>query len=366
MESVLEYWRKRAARSTENQDLGYTGTSTLMTKTAIQSPNKSIGSCAICGYENLDTFFVREMQIGLREAFEYGLCNRCEAITRISKINDMARYYPENYYAFAQGAEQTLAQSLRSWFRDRRDRALLTKSMDPIGRILGWKSQEATSLYRILGKCQLNLSSNILDIGCGSGYLLQRMAEVGFHNLLGIDLFIPETTSLNPRTLKIVRGALSQMRGRTFDLIMMHHSLEHNEDPFTELRLARELLAPHGLIIVRQPLCDSEAFCKYGSNWFQLDAPRHAVVHSLKSMRLIVQQCGLRIKDILWDSTDQQFWASEQYLRGISMYDEHSYFRNPKSSSFTASQILEWKREASILNKNGVGDQAAFYIERDE
>ena len=322
--------------------------------------------CGICRDKGLNTFLVREMQIGLRETFEYGFCDRCEAITRLSKINDMTRYYPENYYAFAKGAEQPLAGFARSYLRNRRDRALLTMSTDPIGRILGRTSQETTSVYRILGKCQINLSSNILDVGCGSGHLLRRMTEVGFKNLLGIDLFIPETTSFNSRNPKIVRGALSHLRGRTFDLIMMHHCLEHNEDPFNELRLARELLSRNGSILVRQPVSDSEAFRKYGSNWFQLDAPRHAVVHSLTSMKLIVQQCGLTIKDTVWDSTDQQFWASEQYAGDVPMYDKHSYLRNPECSLFTPNQILEWKREATRMNKNRVGDQVAFYIERDE
>jgi SAM-dependent methyltransferase len=366
MESALEYWRKRSVSDTENQELAYTRTSTLMAKIASQPPNKNIGSCAVCGHESLDTFIVREMQIGLREAFEYGRCNRCEAIIRLSKINDMGRYYPENYYAFAERGEQPLARSARSWFRNWRDRALLTKSLDPVGRIFRWRSQESIDLYRILGKCQINLSSSVLDVGCGSGYLLQRMAEVGFQNLLGIDLFIPETTLLNFRNPKIVRGILSQLRDRTFDLIMMHHSFEHNEDPINELRLARELLSRNGSILVRQPVSDSEAFRSYGSNWFQLDAPRHAVVHSLTSMKLIVQQCGLTIKDIVWDSTDQQFWASEQYAQGVPMYDERSYLQNPEHSLFSRGQILAWKRQAAVLNKNSVGDQAAFYLRREE
>ncbi len=335
-------------------------------RTAPQIPKTHVGSCAICEYEGLQTFFVREMQIGLREAFEYGLCRQCGAITRLSKINEMARYYPEKYYAFAPVAERPLARSLGFWLRNRRDRALLTKRMDPIGRILGRTSQETTTLYRILGKCRLNPSSNILDIGCGSGHLLQRMAELGFENLLGIDLFVPEATPLNSKNTKIVRGTLSQLRGRTFDLIMMHHCLEHNEDPVSELQLARELLSRNGSILVRQPVSGSEAFHKYGSNWFQLDAPRHAVIHSVKSMGILAEKCGLRIREIIWDSTDQQFWASEQYTRSVSMYDERSYLRNPVHSLFSPHQILEWKKQASILNKKGVGDQAAFYIERDE
>lgn len=324
---------------------------------------RNAGPCAVCKRENLAILSVREMQIGLREAFEYGLCDRCGAITRLSKVNDMLRYYPSNYYAFAQGREQHLAGSARSWLRNRRDRALLTKNVDPVGRILGWTLQETTRLYRILGDCQVSLSSNILDVGCGSGQLLRRMAEVGFQNLLGVDLFIPQTRTVNFKNLKIVRGDLSQIRSRPFDLIMMHHCLEHNEDPFEQLQLARKLLSKDGLILVRQPLCDSEAFRRYGPHWAQLDAPRHAVVHSLTSMKLIVQECGLKIKGIVWDSTDQQFWVSEQYANDVPLYSEVSYFCNSKTSLFTSQQIVRWKQEAKRLNACNMGDQAAFYIE---
>jgi hypothetical protein len=83
-------------------------------------------------------------------------------------------------------------------------------------------------------------------------------------------------------------------------------------------------------------------------------------------MGVLAEKCGLKIKKIIWDSTDQQFWASEQYTCSVSMYDERSYLRNPKYSLFSPGQILKWKREASILNKNSAGDQAAFYIKREE
>jgi SAM-dependent methyltransferase len=192
------------------------------------------------------------------------------------------------------------------------------------------------------------------------------MAELGFRNLLGIDRYLPDAATTREAAVKIINGELSDLKEMLFDLIMMHHVLEHCEDQVGQLQLASRLLAPGGKILIRQPLCDSEAFRRYRSNWFQLDAPRHAVIHSIKSMRVLAEKCGLRVREIIWDSTDQQFWASEQYAQGVPMYDEHSYLRNPDRSLFSPGQILKWKREAGRLNKNSVGDQAAFYIERDE
>jgi hypothetical protein len=189
------------------------------------------------------------------------------------------------------------------------------------------------------------------------------MAEVGFQNLIGIDLFAPESVTRDEENCRILKGDLSLLRGQCFDIIMMHHCFEHFDEQAAHLRLTRDLMTPKSLLLIRQPLSDGEAFRRYGANWFQLDAPRHATLHSVNSMRLLVQECGLRIRNIIWDSTDQQFWASEQYASNVPMYSEDSYFCKPEGSRFTDGQVRKWKREAARLNRDGLGDQAAFYIE---
>lgn len=114
--------------------------------------------------------------------------------------------------------------------------------------------------------------------------------------------------------------------------------------------------------MVRQPVCDGEAFQRYGVNWVQLDAPRHAVLHSVRSMYLLAEHCGFKIKDIVWDSTDLQFWGSEQYALDIPFCNDNSYFCDPERSLFTSAQITNWKKEAAALNRQGRGDQAAFFL----
>jgi len=326
---------------------------------------QTAAKCAICKGNEFASFQVREMHIGLRVIFQYGHCSACGAITRLSKVPDLSEYYPSEYYSFQERSLQQNNGKFKSWFRSLRDRALLTDSVNPIGRFLGKISKDTSSLYSIVGHCQLKLSSRVLDVGCGSGRLLLRMAELGFRNLVGIDRYVPEAATIREAGVRIIKGDLSDLKESPFDLIMMHHVLEHCEDQVGQLRLVKNLLAPGGNILIRQPVSDSKAFRRYGSNWFQLDAPRHAVIHSVKSMGVLAEKCGLRIREIIWDSTDQQFWASEQYAQGVPMYDERSYLRNPEHSLFRQGQILEWKREAAVFNKDSIGDQAAFYLRRE-
>jgi hypothetical protein len=94
------------------------------------------------------------------------------------------------------------------------------------------------------------------------------------------------------------------------------------------------------------------------------DAPRHLVVHSVKSIQLLAQLNSFELTQIVFDSTAFQFWGSEQYERGVPLYDSESYAVNKKTKLFTEAQMKNWQKEAEELNKKGRGDQACFYLRR--
>jgi len=94
----------------------------------------------------------------------------------------------------------------------------------------------------------------------------------------------------------------------------------------------------------------------------QLDAPRHLFLHTLKSMEILAAGSGFKVRDVVFDSTDFQFWASEQYQRDIPLKDKRSYALDPANSLFSPSEILRFKETARELNRNGEGDSACFYL----
>lgn len=71
---------------------------------------------------------------------------------------------------------------------------------------------------------------NILEIGCGNGELLNRLAAAGYKNLTGVDLVEHNLNGLNSN-VKIVNcdifNYLSQYDGEKFDLIICVDVLEH-------------------------------------------------------------------------------------------------------------------------------------------
>ena len=81
-------------------------------------------------------------------------------------------------------------------------------------------------------------------------------------------------------------------------------------------------------------------------------------------MDILAKNTGFRIEKIIFDSTEFQFWGSEQYKRGIPLKGENSYRVNPSKSIFSKGEMRRFKQRAKELNSKNVGDQAAFYLER--
>jgi SAM-dependent methyltransferase len=100
----------------------------------------------------------------------------------------------------------------------------------------------------------------VLDVGCGTGFLLERLAERGYSGV-GIDLS-PESVEHARRRLEEIGAAdrLTAMVGSAyeppagpFDLIALTDVLEHLEDPRACLRALRAVLAPGGLLVISTP-----------------------------------------------------------------------------------------------------------------
>jgi len=186
------------------------------------------------------------------------------------------------------------------------------------------------------------------------------MQLAGFTNLTGVDPYIPGDIAY-PGGVRVLRRSLSEMDG-AFRFVLFNHSFEHIPDPSQALRETHRILDPGGTVLIRIPVAACHAWRHYGTNWVQLDAPRHFFLHTERSIRILAKQAGFDLVDARWDSTEFQFWGSEQYVRGIPLHDPRSYYISRKSSIFSRRQIADFKIEAKRLNDRRDGDAAAFYL----
>lgn len=316
--------------------------------------------CSICfNTSNNKKIILKEMMYGLKDEFEYFECSACGCIQIAEVPANLGKYYPNDYYSYTV-AEVPLK---KSWIRSVHFDYYTLNKNKLLGSLLALKFKPSGFYTWLKGLHLHNRKESILDIGCGNGQLLKRMYRLGFDNLTGIDPFLAKDIVYN-NSLKLFKRDIFQTDTR-YDVIMMHHSLEHMDRQGEVIQKAASLLKEGGRMLIRIPIVSKTLMDKYSTNVVSLDAPRHLFIHSLKSITRIIEKSNLTIYQTVFDAEAFSIMGSEQYSRGISnVNDERSYFQNPAGSIFKPSDIEGFENEIKALNQKGESDSVALYIKK--
>jgi SAM-dependent methyltransferase len=316
-------------------------------------------TCRICDFSgDSPVYTALEMMYGLRDEFRYFQCSKCNCLQISQFPSDMLPYYQQDYYSLSQSPETLYSNVFEVWARRNRDRyAVLKKGI--FGRLINML-HPAESDMACLSRAKLGLKSRIVDVGCGTGFLLYFLKEAGFKNVLGVEPNIEN--DMNYSNGLTIRKAWVHDLIEEQDLFMFHHSFEHLPNPIETLETVYRLLPKGGICMIRIPLVSSEAWEKYRTDWVQLDAPRHFFLYSLDSLKILAKKTKFKLKDIIYDSDEFQFWGSQQYLKRIPLKAENSYGRNPEKAIFSQEEIKKFRVMAHELNASSRGDQAAIYL----
>jgi len=315
--------------------------------------------CRICSNSEANTSYrIREMMYGLGDEFTYFECSECGCLQIADIPDSMDRYYPDDYLRRFQTPSPR--NRIQRFLRTQGDRyALFGKGL--VGRIVGTGSTDPNNVLGMIARARPGPESRILDIGCGSGEFLYRFRDAGMKDVHGIDPYA--ANEVRETGLTILRRTVRDLDlSEGFDLIVLHHSFEHIPEQEETLSRISRLLTPSGTCAIRMPLKTDAIWSRYGTDWVQIDAPRHFYLHTMKSFRLLAGRANLAIKNVVFDSWPFQFWGSEQLRKGIPLLADNSYAVSPDRSIFTPSDIRAFREMAIEANQSGEGDQATFYL----
>lgn len=271
--------------------------------------------CRVCDWVgSIQGLKTRELMEGTGDEFNYFICPKCHCLQIETVPNDLGKYYSNNYLSFT--------------------------TPDTACNLIEHKKEE-----------------RILDVGCGTGAWLCALAKEGYVNLVGCDPYVKEDLQYD-NGVKIYKRTIHEMEDE-FDRIVLNDSFEHMTDPHEVMESIHRLLRPNGVVRIAVPIFPNIAYDAFGTNWFQLDAPRHIVLYSKQGIEMLARQHNFKIERVVYDSNNRSFISSFLYGKGIP-FKKHT--EETIRQYFTPEEVNQLAEYAAEVNRKGYGDHAIFFL----
>jgi SAM-dependent methyltransferase len=238
--------------------------------------------CYNCGAQDCSKFVVGQDDLtGKPGNFQFVTCNKCGLAYQnprltVERIKD---YYDEEYIAHRKKSNWGVLTPFYNRAMDKHDR----------------QKDQIVRRYLVPGK-----NSHILDIGCGAGTFLTKMADLYGSNVTGVDFKdLSQLPAFRRVNFRCGLFYAQDFGNQLFDLITMWHFLEHDYDPMRTLATARDLLQPDGRLVIEVPRLDCVSWRLYRERWPGLQAPQHTVLYDKKMLLEFVKKAGLELVEYL-------------------------------------------------------------------
>ncbi len=214
-----------------------------------------------------------------KKEFPIGKCRKCDLVflTEVPDAGSMNTIYPENYYSFNE-----------------------SNSQNPIVKFV--RDRLEISKVRAYQKLLENQNSNIIDVGCGDGRLLDILARHGPEGwaFSGIEIGESAAAKAKSKGYDVFSGDfesfnVNQLEKR-FDLALMHQVLEHTRDPRETLKKISGILKPGGILSIETPDINAWDFRLFQKrHWGGYHIPRHFYIFNKSNLARLAKDCGYEV-----------------------------------------------------------------------
>lgn len=237
-----------------------------------------VDDCPICGSQQLEIRLTTpDLLQGKPGTFELDRCDSCGLVFQNPRLSleGLNYYYRDAYDGLGSGDFGWLAGAYPWAYRDR---AAMLKGRDVPGR---W-----------------------LDVGAGQGHFCLVAKESWPDTVFdGLDMSANiEIAERKGWVSKGHRGQLPELADKlagTYDVVSMHHYLEHTRDPLREIDAAIKVLKPGGHLVIEVPdpeFAFGQRLCgRYWPPWFQ---PQHLNMLPLGLLTAELERRGMLAVEI--------------------------------------------------------------------
>ena len=210
--------------------------------------------CRFCNNNNYKIIykFIKDWEYGVDGEYAYNRCIRCRGIQidPFPTIKELIKAYEIDYHGYQESANKGIIYRLLQGLLD------------------------MNFYYNFKGILKNN--SRVLDIGCGSGVLLEKIRQNGINDITGIDFSKKSIEIVKSKGINCFHGLFEDYKcSKGYDLIVMNNYIEHTTNPRIELQKAFSMLNTDGVIYGEIPCFDSWERKIFRRYWGGNHVPRH-------------------------------------------------------------------------------------------
>jgi len=226
------------------------------------------------------------------------VCNICNSkqIKSIGEINDFEYdLSTKAYYNFCEKCNTVFNADPLEFL----DKKMYPKQYIPTGNNFVFNSLKnlySSYEYRKIEKVvDFKISKKILELGCGNGFLLKKIAKKNKNVLcLGIDFGIKDFKSYNLSLVNDRIENLEKLKKFEADIVILNNVIEHLKS-FEFIKNFFSILNAKTKVIILTPDLNSHARKSFSILWSGYHSPRHNFVFSINSFNEICKICNLKI-----------------------------------------------------------------------
>jgi len=213
-------------------------------------------NCPICKSSN-------GKKLGEKNSFEIIKCKKCLTLYT-EKLSNSAEYFDySNYY--------------------REDKSAIPDFVYEIYRntIKGFEPHRQNNRF--------------LDVGCGSGTLLEIGKEMNW-DVVGVEVSKPAAENIRKKGLSVFEGTLEEAKfpDNYFDVITCTEVIEHVTNPKEVIKEIARIITPKGILWMTTPHGRGLSGKILGSKWSVVSPPEHLNLFSIKSLKMCLEEAGFK------------------------------------------------------------------------